>query len=368
MRNNGPHRHVFDDDDDDDDSSTASGSFRFQPLTDGNQRRLSDASDCSDCSSACPVPPPSSSEPQMDPFRTLQPRKVAVIHAGGEAGATSARRMTTTCASVLRRDGHIVTVFTPEQQQQQQQQRDFPEADGVTLRSDTRVVEMAPGSGNNKGGNGSSGWEVTYQSQDPGQRSRVEFFDYAIVMVPMGADDEDKRNALSFLPEQSQEQLWTAPSSSSSPASSSSSRPHLYRNMISPDVPNLALMVSDRTQEEDEQDDADGGYAYVASIWLSTVLYKEMALPSPEQQRREARTLSVRGEACRLVETLLRDLGLDNVIRARRGGVLQRLFGQWSSYSSSDNNYRGTLRLVQDRRRLAEREGWGVQLYAIPQC
>lgn len=342
-----------DGDDDDDDSS-----FVFRPLSDGIQRRLSDLSDCSDCCSACPVPPPCGDHaPRMDRFRPLRAQKVAVIIDGDADADERAGRI---CGSVLKRDGHRVTVFSPPSSSRASgaaaaHQRQHYAIDSLEeeedVRHNARIVKMSFSS--EKNGNG---WTVTWKAEADGEVIKSEFFDFVVI----AASDRGCDQLPMCFPGQDQEQIL-----------SSLSLQCLYRNMISPDVPNLALMPSGAGP--------DGGschddYSYVASIWLSTVLYKEMTLPSPQEQRRRVAASARRGgnlhkreDSFVHVDLLMQDLGLENKNGNASNGIIRRLFGLfYPNTEQSTGDYGGTLRLVQHRRRLAGQEGWAVQLYPLP--
>merc|ERR1712232_167124 len=80
----------------------------------------------------------------------------------------------------------------------------------------------------------------------------------------------------------------------------------LYRGMISPDTPKAAFLPTNASEKEDDDDEDNVGAVaqacYLRSVWLSTMLYDEMKLPS----HREGRQGHGNSE-----ELLLRDLGLD---------------------------------------------------------
>jgi hypothetical protein len=119
--------------------------------------------------------------------------------------------------------------------------------------------------------------------------------------------------------------------------------------MIIPHLPGVALI--DQLMNETTSS------TYLASIWLSAMLYEEMILPSEEQQQRESIHRQSSKNIFRFNDLIMQDLDLDPM---RKGSYIGEVFG---SYSPKD--YKGTLGQIQSRRKLSEQEGWSVPLTPI---
>jgi hypothetical protein len=352
----------------------------FVPL---DYRRWSDASDVS---AFCIHPDDRAL--QRHQYRPLQPKKVAVV-------GTNARSMI--CASTLKQDGHHVTVLASispvavRDMREHQCHPDFSMEEyqngnanglnylqacashfGVTLKFDTSVIEM-----NEKSG----GWVLTSHNADSNNLNN-EYFDFVVIADMIMEEASSRPSACRFyeqfllpvllvgliwgrellcrvwnivLPpkitpeqpplDQPNSQMIT-PSYEALPAKYRfRSNSKLYRQMISPDIPRAAFL----------EHPVDTSSAYLGSIWLSTLLYDEMDLSS----NMISNTSSTKPHQMRLRynDLLLQDLGLDHL---RKKSLWQEYFG---TYTSLD--YRGILQQVQDRRRIAQWEGWAVPLIPV---
>jgi hypothetical protein len=360
----------------------------FLPL---DHRRWSNASDVS---AYCIHPDDGAL--RRHPYRPLQTKKVAVV------GSANIRSIV--CASTLKQDGHQVTVLTSSSQvaavvdiKEHQCHPDFSldehQSDinkigstylqacalhfGVTLKFNTHVVEM-----NEKYG----GWVLTCHHADSNHLSN-EYFD-CVVFADLIMDDASNRPPNcrfyeqfllpSFLvglilgrmlmrtlwnvwntiwtstttseqrPQLSQAKSHTmTPSYDPLPAKYQiRSNPSLYRNIISPNVPRVVFL----------EHPGGASSTYLASVWLSTMLYDEMdvsadMIASTSSNQRCRSTF-------RYNDLLLQDLGM-NCLRKRM--LWQEYF---ETYTSLD--YRGILHQVQERRRISRQEGWAVPLTPLP--
>jgi hypothetical protein len=122
----------------------------------------------------------------------------------------------------------------------------------------------------------------------------------------------------------------------------------LYRGMISHDIPRVAFL-----SHHPQKNASTTTHAYLASIWLSTMLYEEMDISSHQ----ELRGTSHYSNYFQYSDLLMKDLGLNP---NRKGNILE----EWlAEYTPKD--YRGLLHQVQERRRIAQQEGWAVPLTPI---
>merc|ERR1711907_345606 len=213
---------------------------------------------------------------------------------------------------------------------------------------------------------------VTYSSEDNDydQILSEERFDFAVFV-----NGETTSASASYLPLKYQHNDNTA----------------LYRGMISPDAPKAAFLPL-TADDEEEKDNAQA--CYLRSVWLSTMLYGEMKLPSNLGEGQQGHGNSE--------ELLLRDLGMDP-LRYRGGNnrsflpafsiyqllrlilnvLLLLFFGGFvfffrlddhddyfecdndSVASSSKEDYRGILDQVRARRNIAKKEGWSMPLVPV---
>jgi hypothetical protein len=188
----------------------------------------------------------------------------------------------------------------------------------------------------------------------------------------------------------------------------------LYRKMISPDIPNMAFLQVKTTASSSSSPSPSPTTdfnnttmmtirSYLSGIWLSTMLYGEMRLPSSQLQRREPLHHSFTSSTYN--DLLLRDLGINppnnpnpkliqqqqqfgtrsinsnnnsNSNEIIRGGT--RIIGftigllyYYCLYNYPSNNkgkdycyyYRGILQEIQMRRKIAQKEGWAMPLVPV---
>ena len=107
--------------------------------------------------------------------------------------------------------------------------------------------------------------------------------------VENNSQQQKKHSTYNFLPTKYQQVLKDSPS--------------LYRGMISPNLPGVAFI--DHFMNETTSS------TYLASIWLSTMLYEEMILPSEQQQQRESIQQLRQSSIFRFNDLMMQDLDLD---------------------------------------------------------
>jgi hypothetical protein len=352
----------------------------FMPL---EHRRWSDASDVS---AYCIHPDDHAL--RKHPYRALHPKKVAVI-------GTNTRSII--CASTLKQDGHEITVLASTSQMadvdtsEHQCHPDFssnehqsPNANGsnylqacaihfgVTIKFNTRVTEMSKKY---------EGWVLTYHDVDTNHQND-EYFDF-VVIADLMEESSSRPPTCRFYEQlllptivlgliwvrELLRRVWNVAISRTTPEQPPAnqtnshmmtpsyehlpalyqirSNPSLYRRMISPAIPRVVVL-----------EQPVGSSAYLASIWLSTLLYDEMDVPVDK--------ISGNGSNRRLQSTLkyndllLRDLGMSHL---RKKTLWQEFF---SPYTSLD--YRGILHQIQERRRISRQEGWAVPLTPLLGC
>lgn len=128
----------------------------------------------------------------------------------------------------------------------------------------------------------------------------------------------------------------------------------LYRHLITPDVPNLAIMGWNHGVMH-------CAHVYLGSLWLSTLLRGEMKLPPPDEQRQVMQRIAdwkrqyihlssnengnVQTRSMHYNDTLLLDMGLTI---NRKPNRLVELFGRYDP-----RDYRHSIAELQDHRRQA---------------
>lgn len=354
------HHHPMADDEDDETAF-------FLPL---DHRRWSDASEVS---AYCIHP--NDQALQRHEYRPLQPKKVAVIGNGASS---------IVCASTLRQDGHQVTVlassslrddcsehschpdFLPQDQRSSSRSSNYLRACanyfGVTIKEKTNVVDMTEKFG---------GWVLSYRSCTRGDGSGQklplesnEYFDFVVI----AEDTPYVRSASSTTRFQEQYvlpllagvvwmlrllfPLWTVAPPTAEKAKvphfiptkyheAAQSKSKFFRRILSSEISRVAFLGGLQ----------NGGSVHLASVWLSTVLYEEMVLPTVGLRSYGEDQPQVN---LRYNDLLMKDLGLDP--QRKRSGWEE----MFMLYTPSD--YQGILRQVQERRRVSEQEGWAVPL------
>ncbi|KAG7345175.1 NADP-binding Rossmann-like domain containing protein [Nitzschia inconspicua] len=360
--------HQVDDDDNDEEE------FVFLPL---DERRWSDSSDVS----AYCIHPDDEALRRHD-YRPLQVKKVAVIgsHSSG-----------TVCASTLRQDGHQVTLLSPssllDEVKEQWCHPDFPMPKnqsnstqnlnyfhacaahfGVTVKQNVQVTEMTEKFG---------GWVLTYGTLSPENdklrhNESNEYFDFVViaddVSTPIYSPPTTRFREQYLIPFllgivwilEHFIPLWTSIFLPKIPVQLGKeveipsylptkyrealcSKPKLLRRILSPEIPRVAFL----------REHSGCASSYLASVWLSTLLYGEMNVqrdPVADDSKQYRSIL-------RYNDLLLQDLGLHHL---RKDSSWDELFTTYSP-----NDYRGLLDQVQERRRISQREGWAVPLVAM---
>mmetsp|Transcript_15048 Transcript_15048/g.28194 ORF Transcript_15048/g.28194 Transcript_15048/m.28194 type:complete len:407 (+) Transcript_15048:88-1308(+) len=397
------HLNHFADDDDHDDL--------FIPLNE-QHRTLSEASEMSAYTA-----PPDDEALRVHPYQTLQGKKVAVI-GGGAHGIL--------CASVLKKDGHQVTVLEESSSvggfdhvHPENEHPDFPLDDepfdyfeqcvdhfGLNVKLCTHVEQMKEKFG---------GWVVTTSTSSPPlhkQQNNDEYFDFVVIAthtrqdtVPKSVDNIGPPTrfryqyllpclqrlemlAVAFLGLISyllkQLRLGSAimetfsrcsDHSMQKPSARSTTFYHFlplqHQEKLSEDLtPLYRRLISPDVPNVafvGQERSCTASRTYLSSIWLSTFLYGEMSVPSKNEQREMIQRKLCNDKGTREEMSGTNIFHYNDMIMQDLGLDRNRkggLFGElFGRYTPAD--YRGLLGQIQYRRQIAQQEGWAVPLTPV---